>query len=115
MRQGEERRVRYRRGSWKSRLERLERETGEAKGSRNGFLIQHEWEMDKKAISKQCHWSGSAALQRKSVDKKWVGGAAERRRIRTAVFANRSVCGRRMCDLDDTRCRALLICAGPGA
>jgi hypothetical protein len=56
--------------------------------------------MDKKAISKQCHWSGSAALQRKSVDKKWVGGAAERRRIRTAVFANRSVCGRRMCDLD---------------
>ena len=66
--------MRYRRGSWKSRLERLERETGEAKGSRNGFLIQHEWEMDKKAISKQCHWSGSAALQRKSVDKKWVGG-----------------------------------------
>ena len=77
MRQGEERRVRYRRGSWKSRLERLERETGEAKGSRNGFLIQHEWEMDKKAISKQCHWSGSAALQRKSVDKKWVGGGGE--------------------------------------
>ena len=72
----------------------------------NGCLIQHMQKMDIKAISKQCHLGGSAALQRKSVDKKWVGVGGETKDSNG-------------CSLKPIRVyaiwMALLICAGPGA
>jgi hypothetical protein len=76
----------------------------------NGFLIQHVCQMDKKAISKQCHFDGRAALQRKIVIQEMGGGGGE-----TKDSNGCSLKPIRVCAIWMIRGAGLWIYAGPGA